>query len=82
MLMGMGNKAKPAKKKRRAVRVSVNQNAAEPMHVLGQKNKRPEVGDILRVLPDRFQKAIFAKTVKIDRISVEGGVTILHATTY
>ena len=79
----MDNKAKPAKKKRRAVRVSVNQNAAEPMHVVGpHKTKRPEVGDILKVLPDRFQKGIFAKTVKIDRISVEGGLTILHATTF
>lgn len=79
----MGNEAKPAKKKREAVHVSVNQNAAEPMHVVGPpKTKRPEVGDILRVLPDRFQKAIFAKTVKIDQISVEGGLTILHATTF
>jgi hypothetical protein len=75
------DKPKPAKKKRRAVRVSVNQNAAEPMHVLGQKDKRPEVGDILRVLPDRFQNAVFAKTIKIERISKEGGVTTLHATT-
>jgi hypothetical protein len=77
----MKTKPKPVKQKRRAVSVSVNQNAAEPMHVLGQKDKRPEVGDILRVLPDRFQKAIFAKTVKIERISVQSGVTILHATT-
>jgi hypothetical protein len=76
----MTSKDKP-KVKRRAVRVSVNQNAAEPMQVLGQNSKRPEVGDVLRVLPDRFQKAIFAKTVKVERISVEGGITIIHATT-
>ena len=79
----MDNEAKPAKKKRQAVRVSVNQNAAEPMHVLGRPNtKRPQVEDILRLLPDRFQKGIFTKTVKIERISVEGGLTILHATTF
>lgn len=74
---------KPNKKpaKHQAVRVSVNQNAAEPMHVMGQITKLPEVGDVLRVLPDRFLKSIFAKTVKVERISVEGGVTVFHATT-
>jgi hypothetical protein len=74
---------KPSKKpaKHQAVRVSVNQNAAEPMHVMGQTTKLPEVGDVLRVLPDRFLKSIFAKTVKVERISVEGGVTVFHATT-
>jgi hypothetical protein len=76
----MKSKSKP-KVKRRAVRVSVNQNAAEPMHILGHKTELPEVGDVLRVLPDRFQKAIFSKTVKVDRISKEGGITIFHTTT-
>ena len=74
--MGNLQKVKP-----RAIRVSVNQNAAEPMHVLGQNTKHPEVGDVLRVLPERFQKSIFAKTVKVERISVEGGATTFHATT-
>ena len=76
----MKSKAK-SKVKGRAVSVSVNQNAPEPMHVLGQNAGLPEVGDVLRVLPDRFQKSIFAKTVKVERISVEGGITIFHATT-
>jgi hypothetical protein len=77
----MNLKVKSVRVKHHAVRVSVNQNAAEPMHVLGQNTGLPEVGDILRVLPDRFQKSIFAKTVKVERISVEGGITIFHATT-
>jgi len=71
-----------AKPKRMAAHVSVNQNEAEPMHILGPKTKRPEVGDVLKVLPDRFQKTIFAKTVKVERITVEGGKTTIHATTF
>jgi hypothetical protein len=52
------------------------------MHILGPKTKRPEVGDVLKVLPDRFQKTIFAKTVKVERITVEAGKTTIHATTF
>jgi hypothetical protein len=70
------------KPKRMAAHVSVNQNQAEPMHILGPKTKRPEVGDVLKVLPDRFQKTIFAKTVKVERITVEAGKTTIHATTF
>jgi hypothetical protein len=51
------------------------------MHVLGPKANPPEIGDVLRVLPDRFEKAIFAKNVKIERISVEGGITTFYAIT-
>jgi hypothetical protein len=36
----------------------------------------------LKVLPDRFQKTIFAKTVKVERITVEAGKTTIHATTF
>jgi len=70
------------KPKRQAAHVSVNQNQAEPMHILGPRTRQPEVGDILKVLPDRFQKTIFAKTVKVERITVEGGKTTIHATTF
>jgi hypothetical protein len=80
-------KAPPAKKpaekpKRLAVRVSVNQIDAEPMHVLGNPTRAPEVGDILKVLPDRLQSTVFAKTVKVERITVEGGVTTIYAATF
>jgi hypothetical protein len=72
----------PPKPKRQAAHVSVNQNEAEPMHILGPRTKQPEVGDVLKVLPDRFQKTIFSKTVKVERITVEGGKTTIHATTF
>ena len=76
-------KAPPAKKpKRMAVRVSVNQIEAEPMHILGNPTRRPEVGDVLKVLPDRLQNTVFAKTVKVERITVEAGVTTVYATTF
>jgi hypothetical protein len=61
--------------------VKVNDNKPEPMRLLGQSATLPEIGAIIRVLPDRFQKSIFAKSVKVDSISVEDGVTIFHATT-
>ena len=61
--------------------VSVNDNKPEPMRLLGQRATIPEIGAIIRVLPDRFQKAIFAKSVKVESISVKDGVTIFHATT-
>jgi hypothetical protein len=70
------------KPKRLAVHVSVNQIEAEPMHVLGTTTRPPEVGDVLKVLPDRLQNTVFAKTVKVERITVEGGVTTIHATTF
>lgn len=76
-------KAPAAKKpKRMAVRVSVNQIEAEPMHILGNPTRRPEVGDVLKVLPDRLQNTVFAKTVKVERITVEAGVTTVYATTF
>lgn len=81
-------KAPPAKKaaaekpKRLAVRVSVNQIEAEPMHVLGNPTRPPEVGDVLKVLPDRLQSSVFAKTVKVERITTEAGVTTIYATTF
>ena len=65
-----------------AVRVSVNQIEAEPMHILGNVTRRPEVGDVLKVLPDRLQNTVFAKTVKVERITVEAGVTTVYATTF
>jgi len=65
-----------------AVRVSVNQIEAEPMHILGNPTRRPEVGDVLKVLPDRLQNTVFAKTVKVERITVEAGVTTVYATTF
>src|SRR4051812_37191946 len=49
-------KVAPKKPKRQAAHVSVNQNEAEPMHILGPGTRRPEVGDVLKVLPDRFQR--------------------------
>ena len=75
---------KPADKKpkRMAVRVSVNQIDPEPMHILGNVTRRPEVGDVLKVLPDRLQSTVFAKTVKVERITVEGGITTIYAATF
>ena len=70
------------KPKRMAVRVSVNQIDAEPMHVLGNPTRPPEVGDVLKVLPDRLQSSVFAKTVKVERIITEAGVTTIYATTF
>ena len=70
------------KPKRMAARVSVNEIEPEPMHVLGAMTRPPEVGDVLKVLPDRLQSSVFAKTVKVDRITVEGGVTTIYATTF
>jgi hypothetical protein len=70
------------KPKRMAVRVSVNQIEAEPMHVLGNPTRPPEVGDVLKVLPDRLQSSVFAKTVKVERIITEAGVTTIYATTF
>jgi hypothetical protein len=70
------------KPKRMAVRVSVNQIEPEPMHVLGTVTRQPEVGDVLKVLPDRLQSSVFAKTVKVERITVEAGVTTLYTTTF
>jgi hypothetical protein len=61
--------------------VSVNDNKPEPMHLLGQRSTVPEIGDIIKVLPARFQKSIFAKSVKVESISVKDGLTIFHATT-
>ena len=61
--------------------VKVNDNKPELMRLLGQSATLPEIGTIIRVLPDRFQKAIFAKSVKVESISVKDGVTIFHATT-
>ena len=75
-------KAAAEKPKRLAVRVSVNQIDPEPMHVLGNPTRAPEVGDILKVLPDRLQSTVFAKTVKVERITVEGGVTTIYAATF
>jgi hypothetical protein len=72
--------AKPAPDRVR-LSVSVNDNKPEPMRLLGQRATLPEIGAIIRVLPDRFQKAIFAKSVKVESISVKDGVTIFHATT-
>jgi hypothetical protein len=75
--------AAPAKKPPRLrARVSVNQIAAEPMQILGNATRPPEVGDVLKVLPDRLQSTVFAKTVKVDRITVEAGVTTIYATTF
>jgi hypothetical protein len=51
------------------------------MHLLGQRSTLPEIGEIIRVLPARFQKSIFAKSVKVESVSVKDGVTIFHATT-
>jgi hypothetical protein len=70
------------KPKRMAVRVSVNQIEAEPMHILGTQTRQPEVGDVLKVLPDRLQSSVFAKTVKVERITTEAGVTTIYATTF
>jgi hypothetical protein len=70
------------KPKRMAVRVSVNQIEPEPMHILGTPTRPPEVGDVLKVLPDRLQSTVFAKTVKVERIAVEAGVTTLYTTTF
>jgi hypothetical protein len=61
--------------------VKVNDNKPERMRLLGQSVTLPEIGAIIRVLPDRFQKTIFAKSVKVESISVKDGVTIFHATT-
>jgi len=61
--------------------VRVNDNKPEAMHLLGQRATLPEIGDIIKVLPERFQKAIFAKSVKVESISVKDGLTIFHATT-
>jgi hypothetical protein len=61
--------------------VSVNDNKPEPMHLLGQRSTLPEIGEIIKVLPARFQKSIFAKSVKVENISVKDGLTIFHATT-
>jgi hypothetical protein len=61
--------------------VKVNDNKPELMRLLGQSATLPEIGAIIRVLPDRFQKSIFAKSVKVESISVNDGVTIFHATT-
>lgn len=74
--------AKKPKPKRQRARVSVNQIAAEPMQILGNANRPPEVGEVLKVLPDRLQSTVFAKTVKVDRITVEAGVTTIYATTF
>jgi len=52
------------------------------MHILGNPTRRPEVGDVLKVLPDRLQNTVFAKTVKVERITVEAGVTTVYATTF
>jgi hypothetical protein len=70
------------KPKRMAVRVSVNQIGAEPMHILGNPTRPPEVGDVVKVLPDRLQSSVFAKTVKVERIITEAGVTTIYATTF
>jgi hypothetical protein len=77
-------KAPAATKKppRLRARVSVNQIAAEPMQILGNATRPPEVGDVLKVLPDRLQSTVFAKTVKVDRITVEAGITTIYATTF
>jgi hypothetical protein len=61
--------------------VKVNDNKPELMRLLGQSPKLPEIGAIIRVLPDRFQKSIFAKSVKVESVSVKDGVTVFHATT-
>jgi hypothetical protein len=61
--------------------VKVNDNKPEPMHLLGQRSTLPEIGEIIKVLPARFQKSIFAKSVKVESVSVKDGVTIFHATT-
>ena len=73
---------KDKKPKRMAVRVSVNQIDPEPMHILGNVTRSPEVGDVLKVLPDRLQSTVFAKTVKVERIITEGGVTTIYAATF
>ncbi len=75
-------KAADKKPKRMAVRVSVNQIEPEAMHILGTVTRKPEVGDVLKVLPDRLQSTVFAKTVKVERITVEGGVTTIYAATF
>ena len=51
------------------------------MQILGNATRPPEVGDVLKVLPDRLQSTVFAKTVKVDRITVEAGITTIYATT-
>jgi hypothetical protein len=61
--------------------VSVNDNEPEPMHLLGQRSTVPEIGEIIKVLPSRFQKSIFAKSVKVESVSMKDGVTVFHATT-
>jgi hypothetical protein len=61
--------------------VKVNDNKPESMHLLGQRSTVPEIGDIIKVLPARFQKSIFAKSVKVESVSVKDGVTVFHATT-
>lgn len=52
------------------------------MQILGNATRPPEVGEVLKVLPDRLQSTVFAKTVKVDRITVEAGVTTIYATTF
>jgi hypothetical protein len=75
-------KAEPkAKKPVIKMNVSVNGNQAEPMRLLGNHTDLPETGDVVKVLPDRLKSTVFAKQVKIERISQENGKRTFHATT-
>ena len=72
-----------AKSKKPVIKMSVvvNGNQAEPMRLLGNHTDLPEVGDVVKVLPDRLKSTVFAKQVKIERISQEGAKKTFHATT-
>ncbi len=72
-----------AKSKKPVIKMSVvvNGNQAEPMRLLGNHTELPEAGDVVKVLPDRLKSTVFAKQVKVERISLENGKKTFHATT-
>lgn len=64
------------------IRASINDGEPEPVRVLGPFRDSPlELGSTFMGIPTRLRKALFARTMRIERITDDNGVKIFHCTT-
>src|SRR5260370_3497723 len=62
------------------IRARINSGNPEPIRML-QGSKEPELGEIFRGVPTRFETNLFRKTFRVESISVEKGKHVFHCTT-
>jgi hypothetical protein len=62
------------------IRARINGGETEPIRVL-RSTKEPELGQIFRGVPTRFQTNLFQKTLRVVSMSEEKGINVFHCTT-